>query len=174
MKKKINQTAILAFFMSFSFSVFGQEGYDIVEKGGQVPTFTINIEEGVSLSMDDFDGKVVLINFFATWCGPCLKELPFLQKDVWEKYKDKSNFQMLAIGRGHSYAEVAAFQESRNLGFPMYGDQDKSIYSKFAKGYIPRNYIVDADGKILYASVGFSKEEFGEMLALLERLLSND
>ncbi|RCW35292.1 TlpA disulfide reductase family protein [Marinilabilia salmonicolor] len=174
MKKIINQTAILAFLMSFSFSVFGQEGYDIVEKGGQVPTFTINTEEGGSLSMKDFDGKVVLINFFATWCGPCRQEMPFLQKDVWEKYKDHSNFKMMSIGRGHTHVEVATFKEKQDLGFPMYGDRDKSIYSKFAKGYIPRNYIVDADGTIVYASVGFSKEEFGEMLALLNQLLSND
>jgi peroxiredoxin len=79
---------------------------------------------------------------------------------------------MLAIGRGHSYAEVAAFQESRNLGFPMYGDEDKTIYSKFATGFIPRNYVVDKNGQIVYASVGFSEEEFEKMLNLLDQLIA--
>lgn len=173
MKRIFNQATILIFVMSFSFSVFGQEGYDIVEKGQQVPAFTINMDEQ-SFSIEDYEGKVVMINFFATWCGPCRQEMPFLQKNVWEKYKDHSNFKIMSIGRGHTHGEVASFKEKQGLGFPMYGDQDKSIYSKFAKGYIPRNYIVNADGKIIYASVGFSKEEFEEMLALLDQLLSND
>ncbi len=144
-----------------------------MKKGQQVPEFVID-QNGHSFNISDYKGSVVLINFFATWCGPCLKEMPFLQKDVWEKYKDKSNFKMLAIGRGHSFDEGSAFRKNRNMGFPMYGDKEKSVYSKFATGFIPRNYIVDAEGKIVYASVGFSTKEFEDMVDLLNRLLMDD
>ena len=166
MKKSVSRLTVLLLTLLLPFSVYTQD-YDVVKKGQPVPEFKID-QNGKSFNISEYKGNVVLINFFATWCGPCLKELPFLQKDVWEKYKNKSNFQMLAIGRGHSYAEVAAFQESRNLGFPMYGDEDKTIYSKFATGFIPRNYVVDKNGQIVYASVGFSEEEFEKMLNLLD------
>lgn len=173
MKKIINRLTILIFVISFSSSVCGQESYDVVEKGQQVPAFTINTEKKQNLNIEDYKGKVVLINFFATWCGPCRKEMPFLQKEVWEKYKDHNNFKMLSIGRGHSHAEVATFKNNQNLGFPIFGDKDKSIYSKFAKGYIPRNYIIDAEGKIVYASVGFTEEDFDKMVDLLDRLIND-
>lgn len=170
MKKSVSRLTVLLVTFLLPFSVYTQH-YDVVKKGQPVPEFKI-AQNGQSFNISEYKGNVVLINFFATWCGPCLKELPFLQKDVWEKYKDKSNFQMLAVGRGHSYAEVPAFRESRNFGFPMYGDEDKNIYNKFATGFIPRNYVVDKNGQIVYASVGFSEEEFEKMLDLLDQLIA--
>ncbi|WP_010663883.1 TlpA family protein disulfide reductase [Marinilabilia salmonicolor] len=170
MNKTFNHLIIFLVTLFFSLSAYSQD-YDVVKKGQPVPEFTID-QNGYFFNITDNEGKVVLINFFATWCGPCLKEMPFLQKDVWEKYKDNNNFKMLAIGREHSFDEVAAFKESRNLGFPVYGDEDKSIYNKFATGFIPRNYIVNEEGKIVYASVGFSEEEFEKMVGLLEQLIT--
>ncbi len=172
MKNLRNCLIIILFVISLTLPGFGQN-YDVVQKGQKVPEFTINLKDGSQVNIADYEGKIVLINFFATWCGPCLKEMPFLQKDVWEKFGDKDNFKLLAIGRGHDLGEVTSFKESRKLEFPVYGDKDKSIYGKFATGYIPRNYIIDANGKIVYSSVGFSEEEFEKMLDLLERLIAN-
>ncbi|MBN1364430.1 MAG: TlpA family protein disulfide reductase [Syntrophaceae bacterium] len=172
MKKIIYRLTILFIAIIFPLSAFSQD-YDVVKKGQQVPEFLID-QNGTSFNISDFRGSVVLINFFATWCGPCLREMPFLQKEVWEKFNDKNNFKMLAIGRGHDFAEVAAFKESKGLGFPVYGDKNKSIYEKFATGYIPRNYILDTSGKIVYASVGFSEAEFSKMVDILERMISAD
>lgn len=173
MKKTIHRITILIFVVSFSTLVTGQESFDVVEKGQQVPAFTINTGEGQNLSIEDYEGKVVLINFFATWCGPCRKELPFLQKDVFDKYKTKDNFEMMVIGRGHDQKEVDTFKNEQGFSFPMYGDKDKSIYTKFATRYIPRNYIIDADGTIVYASQGFTEEEFDKMVDLLGQLIDD-
>lgn len=172
MKKIIYHFAILIIVTTVPFLSYGQD-YDIVKKGQQIPDFMID-ENGHSVNISDYEGNVVLINFFATWCGHCLREMPFLQKDVWEKFGHKDNFKLLAIGRGHDQEEVTEFAESRNLEFPVYGDKDKSIYSKFATRYIPRNYIIDANGKIVYSFVGFNEEEFEKMVDLLNRHLMED
>ncbi len=121
------RSLIILFLIMVSSFPGTSQTFDVVTKGQDVPEFTINLEDGKNLKISDYKGSVVLMNFFATWCGPCRKEMPFLQKDVWIKFKDKENFKMLSIGRGHDQAEVDSFKESQNLGFPIYGDQDKSI-----------------------------------------------
>ncbi|WP_158275688.1 TlpA family protein disulfide reductase [Marinilabilia rubra] len=173
MKIFFHRLAILFLFSVFSLSLVGQ-GFDVVEKGDKVPEFAIEIEDGKTLNISDYEGSVVFINFFATWCGPCRKELPFLQKDVWDKYKTKDNFKLMAIGRGHDQEEVDTFKKEQGFQIPMYGDKDKSVYTKFATRYIPRNYIIDADGEIVYASQGFSKEEFEKMVDLLDLLILDE
>jgi len=67
-----------------------------IKTGQAIPDFAIKSEEGMVRS-SDLKGKVVLINFFATWCKPCMLELPHLQKEVWEKYKDDKRFSLLII-----------------------------------------------------------------------------
>ena len=170
MKQFMKRLVFLFFVLSYSLSLFSQD-FDVVKKGQKVPEFTVRMMNGKALDIADYQGSVVLINFFATWCGPCRKEMPLLQNEVWEKFKDSRQFKMISLGRGHNNDEVAAFKESQELGFPMFGDKDKSIYNKFATGYIPRNYIINSDGKIVYASVGFNEEEFEKMIKLLEHLV---
>ena len=74
----------------------GNEGAEKVKIGDAVPDFTVVTANG-KLAAADLKGKVVLINFFATWCPPCRTELPVLEKQVWEKYKDNDDFVLLVI-----------------------------------------------------------------------------
>ncbi len=152
-------------------SIFSQG--DIVQKGQQVPDFDYLTEKGESQKISKLKGHVVLINFFATWCGPCRMELPILQENIWKKYKGDKDFRLLVIGRGHSAEEINAFKEKAGLDLPMFPDPDKSIFAKFAAQSIPRNYIIDRNGKVVYASVGYSPEEFGQMMKVLDKAMSN-
>lgn len=151
---------------------YSQENAEIVKKGQQVPNFTVDAENGKTINISDYKGNVVLINFFATWCGPCRKELPVLQKQVWPKYKDNSKFKLMVIGREHSPEEVAEFKKDMDFTFPMYPDKDRSIYEKFANSLIPRNYVIDKTGKVVFVSSGFEEKEFNEMLELIDKLLN--
>lgn len=144
---------------------------DIVKVGQRIPTFNITLGNGQTISSSSLDQKVILINFFATWCGPCLAELPVLEDRVWKKYKADPNFSLLVIGRDHSDSVVQAFKTKYHFDLPMYPDKGKEIYSLFAAKYIPRNYIIDKSGKIVYASMGFEQKEFEKMLAILDELL---
>src|SRR5437899_2004601 len=127
--------------------------------GQEAPAFEFTTLDGKRSDLKSLRGKLVLVNFFATWCGPCIAEMPHLEKEVWEKFKDR-NFAMVAIGREHENKELADFPKKRAVTFPIAGDPKRKIYSRYAAQYIPRNYVIGADGKILFQSVGFDEKEF--------------
>ncbi|MEM6720849.1 MAG: TlpA disulfide reductase family protein [Bacteroidota bacterium] len=159
---------------TITFSLFLLVGYaqdgDIATKGQDVSNLVFTVENGKQIKLADYKDKIVFINFFANWCPPCKREMPFLEKDVWQQYKDHTNFAMMAFGRGDDLAKVQKFQKDFKTTFPMHPDVSKAIYNNFATKYIPRNYIIK-NGKIVYASKGFSKGEFDAMVAYLDTLL---
>jgi len=144
---------------------------DIVKKGQALPAFAITSNTGNVIDAASSKHKVVLLNFFATWCGPRLTELPILQAKIWEKYKNKKNFTLLVIGRDHSDAEIQTFKERSKFDLPMFPDKDKVIYALFATKYIPRNYLIDKDGKVVYLSTGYEEKEFAAMAKKLDEIL---
>ncbi|MBH8556661.1 TlpA family protein disulfide reductase [Hymenobacter negativus] len=137
--------------------------------GQPMPAFTVSNEQETIKSLN-LKGKVVLINFFATWCGPCMQELPQMQQ-FWTAHKSNKNLVVLVIGREHSQSEITAFKAKKGFDLPMYPDEKRTVYSLFATQYIPRNYLVDAQGNIAYTSVGFEQQEFNRMTSKVEELL---
>jgi thiol-disulfide isomerase/thioredoxin len=142
----------------------------LTKVGQPVPESAWVTLDGQKFDTRTLRGKVVLINFFATWCGPCLEEMPHLQKDIFQKVKDK-NFVMVAIGREHNEAELKDFRKKREFTIPIAADPERKIYSHFATQFIPRNYIIAADGKIAFQSVGYTEPEFKKMLEAIDKEL---
>jgi thiol-disulfide isomerase/thioredoxin len=136
-----------------------------------MPEFTLTGLDGKVVKSSDLRGKVVLINFFATWCGPCKLELPVVDSVIWSKYKDNKDFVLLIVDREEKADKVKPFVEKNKWTMPFYLDEKKEVYTKFATKYIPRNYLFDKKGKLVLKSVGFIKEEFDVLVGEIETQL---
>jgi thiol-disulfide isomerase/thioredoxin len=146
----------------------------LVNKGQVTPDFTFTWKGGKQDEIKNHRGKVVMINFFATWCPPCRAELPRVQKEIWDKYKDRADFNLLVLGREENWDVLDPFIEKMAYTFPILPDLERKIFSKFATQSIPRNVILDREGKIIYQSIGYEEAEFEQMLVLLEKELNKE
>ncbi len=172
MQKKYGLFLIL--FLILGSSLMAQNAPDqntIVSKDAQAPSFKYEYEKGKTAKISDLKGKIILINFFATWCGPCRTELPKIQSEIWERHHDNSKFVMLTFGREHNWQEVIKFREEQKIAFPLYPDPKRAVYGLFAKQTIPRSFLLDEQGKIIYMSTGFEQGQFNELVKLIDNKL---
>ena len=142
----------------------------LINKGDKAPDFTVEMISGEQLTLSKLKGKVVVVNFWATWCPPCRQELKVVEKQLIERFKGK-DFVFLPISRGEAKKTVEAFRKQNGYTFPMGLDPKQTIYKKYASNYIPRNFVVGKDGKVIYTSVGYTPEEFAEMISVIEKAL---
>lgn len=143
----------------------------LVKVGDPAPDFSVALFDGSHLTLSELRGKVVLLNFWATWCPPCRQELTRVQKDLIDRFAGR-DFLFLPVSRGEKRSDVAAFREQTGYTFPMGLDSTRTIYNRYATNFIPRNYLIDRDGRIITATIGYSPEEFDELIAAIERALA--
>ena len=142
----------------------------IVKDGHTAPDFEVQMFDGSTIKLADLKGKVVLLNFWATWCPPCRAELARVQKDIIERFQGEP-FVFIPVSRGEKRETVAAFREKMGYTFPMGLDTESTIYKKYAQTYIPRNFLIDKEGKVVKASVGYDEAEFAELIKLIEETI---
>lgn len=158
-------------FSIFSYTLYAQESKTLVEAGTTVPDFTVKMFDGKNLEMKDLRGKVVLLNFWATWCPPCRMELSQVQKEIIDRFKGK-DFVFLPISREDSYQKIKTFREQTGHTFAMGMDPDRKIYSLFTTATIPRNFIIDKKGKIVFTETGYSEETLKQLIQEIEKALN--
>jgi peroxiredoxin len=174
MKKLTLVLTMLLMALSFGVQAQNQEQKPKREElkiGSAMPQIDLKSEVYGNITNKDLKGKVVLINMFATWCGPCQKELAEVQNTLWPKYKDNKNFKMIVIGREHTDEQLTKYNEKKGFTFPLYPDPKRENYSKFADITIPRSYLYDKQGKLIWSAVGYSPEEFKELMETIEKAL---
>ena len=142
----------------------------LVKVGQQAPDFTVTMFNGEKVTLSQLKGKVVLVNFWATWCPPCREELTHVEKEIIKAFEGQ-NFVFLPISRGEEKATVEKFRRKMGYSFPMGLDPDQTIFNKFASNYIPRNFLIGKDGKIAFISVGFDEAEFQALIAEIKKAL---
>ena len=144
----------------------------LVKVGDPAPDFSVALFDGSHLTLSELRGKVVLLNFWATWCPPCRKELKRVQHDVIDRFAGR-DFVFLPVSRGEERSAVEAFRRKTGYTFAMGLDPDQQVYDLYAENYIPRNFLIDRDGRIVALSVGYEEQEFDALLAKIEEALGN-
>jgi peroxiredoxin len=167
--RRVLMFVIISFFMVIE-SEAQKDTTANTKPGDKAPVFTCKTLDGRTLDISKLGGKIIMINFFATWCPGCNLELPELQKTIWEKYKNNPGFVLIVIGREHTEKELADFAGSRNYSLPFAADPKREIYDLYASKYIPRNILIDREGKIIYQNSGFTVKELEE----IEKLIANN
>jgi len=153
------------------FSQTDEDSTNLLAMGDEMPDFTLKTLEGKTVSSDDLFGKVVLVNFFATWCVPCNQELPAVEKEIWAKFKDNKDFVLLIIDRGEKPDVIQKHIDKKKWTMPFYLDESKAVYALFAKQFIPRNYLFDRSGELLLSSRGYNKDDLEILQREIERQL---
>jgi peroxiredoxin len=116
--------------------------------------------DGELVRLSDFQGKVVLLNFWATWCPPCRKEMPAMQR-LYQAYKDKG-LEIVAVSVDTaSTDEVRAFVEELELTFPVLHDRDSLVSRLYSNPGVPSSYLINAQGNLAYRVLG-EYDWFGE------------
>jgi peroxiredoxin len=163
---------ILFILMCFAVCLFADDytASTLTKEGEMAPKFSVTTIDGKIFTNKSLKGKVILLNFFATWCGPCMAELPEVEEKIWQKYKDEGLI-VLAVGREHSIKELAEFNGKKNFTFHIAQDPKRKNYARFATQYIPRTYLIDRDGTIVYQSIGYTKKEFQKLIEKIQEVL---
>jgi peroxiredoxin len=136
---------------------------EAADEARQKADFTLSDLQGKQWHLRDLRGKVVLVNFWATWCPPCRKEMPDLQA-LYDKYKDQG-FVILAISDEEA-AKVSPFISERKISYPVMLDPGRKVNDLFQVAGIPKSFVYDRDGKMVAQSIDMrTRNQFQEMLA---------
>ena len=139
-------------------------------QGEAAPEFTFKDQSGKEVSLSRLRGKVVLVNFWATWCPPCVDEMPSLQQ-LQGRMANKP-FELLALSVDDSWEAVNRFMKDNGFVLPVYADFDKRISTLYGTSMWPETYIVDKKGKIAYKVVGAKDWTSSEVLKFLDVLVA--
>tara|TARA_B110000977_G_C11051605_1_gene482553 strand:- start:573 stop:1091 length:519 start_codon:yes stop_codon:yes gene_type:complete len=166
-------------FLSVLFSLTAQlvaqqmddRGY-IVKEGEQVPSFEFVLLSGDTISNQLLLGKVVVFQFTASWCSVCRKEMPHLESEVWQQFKE-DDFLLVGIDLKEDEDTAKQFAEKMGVTYPIASDLDGALFELFAgpKQGVTRNIVFDKKGEIIFLTRLYEREEFEEMIDIIDKEL---
>ncbi len=147
----------------------------IVRVGETAPDFTIRfIDDRPPIKLSDLRGSVVMLQFTASWCGVCKKEMPHIEKEIWQVYKDKG-LKLFGIDLREDKKSVIRFQKNIKVSYPLVLDEKSEIFNKYAdkNAGVTRNILIDRDGKIIFMTRLYRRDEFLDLIAKIDETLKN-
>lgn len=149
-----------------------ERGY-IVKVGDKAPdNFKLVLHTGETTSLSKLKGKVVVLQFTASWCVVCREEMPHLEQQVWQAYKNKG-LMLIGVDRDEPLKVVHKFAKDMKISYPLALDPGAAIFGRFAdkKSGVTRNVVIDQQGKIVYLTRLYDEQEFKGMLAAIDKLM---
>jgi peroxiredoxin len=148
------------------------EGY-LVKVGDMAPDFLIREAEGKEYRLSDLRGRVVMLQFTASWCGVCRQEMPFIEEEIWKPGKPLG-LALIGIDRDEPAETVRKFAKDMEITYPLALDPGADIFGLFAlkQAGVTRNVIIDRSGRIIFLTRLFEKEEFEEMKKVIFKELN--
>jgi len=170
------KTFLILLALTFSIFTFGQTKDDrayLVKVGEQAPDFTMKLTNGKTVKLSDLKGKVVMLQFTASWCSVCRKEMPFIERDIWQKHKSNPNFTLMAIDRDEPRETALKFSKAIPISYPIGLDPHADIFARYAvrEAGITRNVIIDKTGKIVFLTRLYDVAEFNKMVKVIDGML---
>ena len=147
-------------------------GY-IVRIGEQAPDFEFEYANGEKARLSDYSGKIVMLQFTASWCKVCREEMPHIEKEIWNNYKDKG-LVLIGIDRDEPGDKVNAFAGKMKITYPLALDPGAGIFSLYAlkESGVTRNVIIDRNGQIAFLTRLYKPDEFQKMVRVIDKLIN--
>lgn len=131
--------------------------------------FALKAEDGKVYRLSDYRGKVVILNFWATWCPPCREEMPAMER-AWQKVRDR-NIAILAVNVGEDADTIFEFTGHYPVGFPLLMDRDGKVIQQYPVTGLPTTYIIDPRGRVTHRAVGAREWDDAALLGSLRAML---
>ena len=168
----------LLFLSSFLYGQ-NQRGY-IVQTGDMAPQFIVETNDKKIFSLKENLGKVIMVQFTASWCSVCIKEMPVIEEEIWQQYQNNDDFILIALAkdtekRKQDEKEIELMINRTGITYPIGRDQNSKIFNLFAeeKAGVTRNIIIDKNGEIAFLTRLFEQDEFNQMKIKIAELLQN-
>jgi peroxiredoxin len=136
----------------------------LVKVGDQAPDFLVQETGGKSYKLSSLKGKVVMLQFTASWCSVCRTEMPFIEKEIWQEKKN-AGFVLIGVDRDEPLDKVTNYKKEMKISYPLALDPGAGIFGLFAlkEAGVTRNIVIDRTGKIIFLTRLYKREEFDEM-----------
>ena len=146
----------------------------LVKVGNMAPDFTLKYTDGTEFTLSALRGKVVMLQFTASWCGICRGEMPHIESRIWQPHKDDADFVLVGVDREEPREVVEEYTAKLGTTYPMLLDEKGDVFASYAlrKSGITRNVLIDRDGRIVKLTRRFVEPEFNDLVATIDSLLA--
>lgn len=143
--------------------------------GDDAPDFTISYLDGKTASLSSLRGKMVMLQFTASWCPTCRREMPYIEKEIWQTYKNDTNFVLIGIDLKESDKKIKKLIKDTKITYPLAIDPNGDIFALYTEknAGVARNILIAPNGKILFLTRLFDQEEFYILKDIIKSELEN-
>lgn len=146
----------------------------LVKVGDVAPDFALPMTDGSTFKLSDHRGKVVMLQFTASWCGVCRKEMPHIESQIWQRHKENADFVLVGVDREETKDVVDVYTQKVGTTYPMALDTAANVFASYAlrQSGITRNVLINRDGTIVKLTRLYNEDEFSSLVQSIDSLLA--